>query len=270
MARHRITENGHMMWFDSDEEYYAHLRKQEDIRRQQEEAEEAERVEKIKKIAVFVITLVILGGIGILYDAIERRSSERNLEAFRHNLEQITQKPPVARRTKQNDINTQIENEVEPELMVDYSHDLENEIEEYKNEGEYNDDESYDLSENDETELEESLEPDYSRQKIYQSVEVDEEPKFPGGEHELMEYISDNIVYPQAAIDEGIQGRVFVSFVVEPNGKVTNVEVLRGINSDCDEEAVRVIQSLPNWEPGVRRGNNVRVAFVVPVKFSLE
>ena len=71
MARHRITENGHMMWFDSDEEYHAHLQKQEDIRRQQEEAEEAELVEKIKKIAVFVITLVVLGGMGILFATIE-------------------------------------------------------------------------------------------------------------------------------------------------------------------------------------------------------
>ena len=86
----------------------------------------------------------------------------------------------------------------------------------------------------------------------------------------MMEYIADNVVYPQTAIDEGIQGRVIVSFVVEPTGKVTNVEVLRGIGGGCDEEAVRVIQSLPNWEPGVRRGKNVRVAFVVPVKFALE
>lgn len=261
-----------MMWFDSDEEYHAHLQKQEDIRRQQEEAEEAELVEKIKKIAVFVITLVVLGGMGILFATIERRSSERNLEAFRRNLEQITQKPLVAGQPKQSEINTQIVSEVEPELMVEYSHDLEDEIDEYEDmyDYNYNDVGSYSLSENEEIELEESLEPDYSRQKIYQSVEVDEEPKFPGGEHELLEYIADNVVYPQTAIDEGIQGRVIVSFVVEPNGKVTNVEVLRGIGGGCDEEAVRVVKSLPNWEPGVRRGKNVRVAIAVPVKFALE
>ena len=268
MARHRITENGHMMWFDSDEEYYAHLRKQEDIRRQQEEAEEAELVEKIKKIAVFIITLVVLGAICIFWNAVENLGKPK--EQTNKSVDKAMQSSSVVSQPEQNKINTQIVNEVETEFMVEYYRDLEDEIDEFEDIDEYNDAESYDLSENEEIELEESLEPDYSGQTIYQSVEVDEEPKFPGGEHELMEYIADNIVYPQTAIDEGIQGRVFVSFVVEPNGKVTNVEVVRGIGGGCDEEAVRVVQSLPNWEPGVKRGKNVRVAFVVPVKFALE
>lgn len=271
MARHRITENGHMMWFDSDEEYHAHLQKQEDIRRQQEEAEEAELVEKIKKIAVFVITLVVFVAICLVWRAIDNLGKPKE-QTFKK-VEKEIQPQSVISQSKQGKTNTQIVNEVETEIVVEYSHDLEDMIEEYEDLDANNsvaDSYGLGLGENDEIELEESLEHDYSRQKIYQSVEVDEEPKFPGGEHKLMEYIADKTVYPQTAIDEGIQGRVFVSFVVEPNGKVTNVEALRGIGGGCDEEAVRVVKSLPNWEPGIKRGKNVRVAIVVPVKFALE
>lgn len=102
---------------------------------------------------------------------------------------------------------------------------------------------------------------------IFQIVE--EMPRFPGGEPELMKYINENIQYPQEAREMGIQGRVFVGFVVEYDGSISNVKILRGIGSGCDEEAVRVIESLPKWEPGKQRGRAVRVSYQIPVYFKL-
>ena len=103
--------------------------------------------------------------------------------------------------------------------------------------------------------------------EIFQIVE--EMPQFPGGEQKLMEYISENIKYPQNARETGIQGRVFVGFIVEPDGSVSNVKLLRGIGGGCDEEAIRVIKSLPKWEPGKQRGKAVRVAYQLPVFFRI-
>ena len=102
-------------------------------------------------------------------------------------------------------------------------------------------------------------------QEVSQNVE--EMPAFPGGEAKLMEYISTNINYPQRARNLGIQGRVFVGFVVEPDGSVSNVKLLRGIDSDCDEEAMRVIKSLPKWKPGKQHGKPVRVYYQLPIFF---
>jgi protein TonB len=95
-------------------------------------------------------------------------------------------------------------------------------------------------------------------------------PEFPGGQAKMMEFIAQNIKYPAMARESGIQGRVFVNFVVEPDGSVSNVKVLRGIGGGCDEEAVRVVKSMPNWTPGRQRGKAVRVSFNLPVRFTLQ
>jgi len=105
-------------------------------------------------------------------------------------------------------------------------------------------------------------------QEIFQIVE--EMPSFPGGEGELLKYVATHIKYPQIARETGIQGRVFVGFVVEPDGSVSNVKILRGIGGGCDEEAVRVIKSLPKWKPGKQRGKAVRVSYQIPVLFKLQ
>ena len=99
---------------------------------------------------------------------------------------------------------------------------------------------------------------------------VEEMPEFPGGAAKMMEFIQKNIKYPMMARESDIQGRVFVNFVVEPNGEISNVEVLRGIGGGCDEEAVRVVKSMPNWKPGKQRGSAVRCAFTVPIIFKLQ
>lgn len=94
---------------------------------------------------------------------------------------------------------------------------------------------------------------------------VESMPEYPGGPEEMMRFIAQNIKYPPIARESGIQGRVFVNFVVEPNGSVSNVKVLRGIGGGCDEEAIRVVQSMPKWTPGRQRGKAVRVSFNLPV-----
>ena len=99
---------------------------------------------------------------------------------------------------------------------------------------------------------------------------VEEMPEFPGGAAKMMEYIQKNIKYPMMARESDIQGRVFVNFVVEPDGTITNVTVMRGIGGGCDEEALRVVQSMPNWKPGKQRGTAGRCAFTVPIIFKLQ
>ena len=111
-------------------------------------------------------------------------------------------------------------------------------------------------------------EEDVQEQEIFQIVE--EMPAYPGGEQKLMEFIAKGIKYPQIARETGIQGRVFVGFVVEPDGSVSNVKVLRGIGGGCDEEAMRVVKSMPKWKPGKQRGKAVRVSYMLPVNFKLQ
>ena len=99
---------------------------------------------------------------------------------------------------------------------------------------------------------------------------VEQMPRFPGGDAKMYEYLGKNIKYPQIARETGIQGRVFVNFVVEPDGSVSNVKVLRGIGGGCDEEAMRVVKGMPKWSPGKQRGKTVRVSYTLPVVFKLQ
>jgi TonB family protein len=98
---------------------------------------------------------------------------------------------------------------------------------------------------------------------------VEQMPSFPGGDEARINYILENIRYPEEARKKGIQGRVFVTFVVEANGAVTNVKILRGIGGGCDEEAIRIVEAMPVWEPGIQRGKPVRVQFNMPIHFAL-
>ena len=95
-------------------------------------------------------------------------------------------------------------------------------------------------------------------------------PEFPGGAEKMLEFIQDNIKYPEAARESGTQGRVFVEFVIETDGSISNANVIRGIGNGCDEEAVRLIQSMPKWKPGKQRGEAVRCSYMVPVVFNIE
>ena len=108
----------------------------------------------------------------------------------------------------------------------------------------------------------------YEEDTVYQIVE--QMPQYTGGEEAMMKYVSENIKYPQAAKDKNIAGRVFVSFVVEKDGSIGEVKVLRGIGGGCDEEAVRVIKGMPKWKPGIQKGKPVRVSYQIPIYFKLD
>ena len=95
-------------------------------------------------------------------------------------------------------------------------------------------------------------------------------PQFVGGEAALRKYLAESVVYPPTAIDNEIQGRVFVSFVIDKTGAVTNVHVARKLDPYLDREAVRVVQSMPRWTPGYQRGKPVNVAYTVPINFVLQ
>ena len=99
---------------------------------------------------------------------------------------------------------------------------------------------------------------------------VEQMPEYPGGVEAMMKYIAENVKYPEEAKNKNIAGRVFVSFVVEKDGSVSNVKVLRSIGGGCDEEAVRVIKSMPKWKPGMQKGKPVRVSFQIPIYFKLD
>ena len=111
-------------------------------------------------------------------------------------------------------------------------------------------------------------EEEVAEQEIFTVVES--MPEYPGGMGALMKYLSQSIKYPPLAKESGIQGRVFINFVVEPDGSISNVKVLRGIGGGCDEEAVRVVAAMPKWKPGKQRGKAVRVSYNLPVKFTLQ
>jgi protein TonB len=99
---------------------------------------------------------------------------------------------------------------------------------------------------------------------------VEEMPEFPGGEMALRQFIANAIKYPVIAQENGIQGKVYVSFVVGKDGQVSDAKVLRGVDPSLDKEAIRVVNSLPRWKPGKQQGKAVRVSFSVPISFVLQ
>ncbi|GAP68410.1 TonB family C-terminal domain [Bacteroidales bacterium 6E] len=99
---------------------------------------------------------------------------------------------------------------------------------------------------------------------------VEEMPEFPGGEAALRRFIANAIKYPQIAQENGIQGRVYIQFVVDRDGSVTQASVARGVDPSLDKEALRVVNSLPKWKPGMQRGKPVKVSYTVPINFQLQ
>ncbi len=101
---------------------------------------------------------------------------------------------------------------------------------------------------------------------------VEEMPEFPGGPMEMMKYIQKNIQYPQMAKEAGLSGKCFLKFVVNGNGNISDVTVLKGVPgcSECDKEAIRVVKSMPNWKPGKQNGRSVPVYFNLPINFQLK
>lgn len=104
--------------------------------------------------------------------------------------------------------------------------------------------------------------------EIHDIVEV--MPEFPGGQPALLEYLKNNIRYPEEAKETGLMGKVFVGFVVRKDGSITDVTIKRGVHASLDKEAVRVIKAMPKWKPGMNNGKAVHCRMIVPIKFSLD
>ena len=215
-----------------------------------------------KKSTFILIGLVV--SLFVIWRVFEYKSYDKqSLDEFQRTVEVIEEEMVEITKQEQPKIQppapkpqvTQIE-------IVDNEEDIEDEIE---IDAEVSQDEvleEYDFAPA-EIEEEEIVEAE-----IFKVVEV--MPEFPGGAAKMMEYIQKNMKYPMMARESDIQGRVFVNFVVEPDGSISNVAVLRGIGGGCDEEAVRVVQSMPKWNPGKQRGTAVRCAFTVPIIFKLQ
>ncbi|HLV53160.1 MAG TPA: energy transducer TonB [Cryomorphaceae bacterium] len=124
-------------------------------------------------------------------------------------------------------------------------------------------------------EIDESTEIEYIPEVVEEVEEeqiftiVEEMPSFPGGEAAMIKYLAQNTRYPPMAKEAGIEGTVYVTFVVNENGEVSDVRVLRSIGGGTDEEAIRVVQNMPRWTPGKQRGKPVRVQYNLPIRFTL-
>lgn len=105
--------------------------------------------------------------------------------------------------------------------------------------------------------------------KVYDFVSIEEAPSFPGGMDRFYEYLSKNLKYPQEALENHVEGKVFLSYIVETNGELSNIKVDRPLGSGTDEEAVRLLKTSPKWTPGVSNGEKVRVKYNIPITFSL-
>ncbi len=115
--------------------------------------------------------------------------------------------------------------------------------------------------------------PEIHSYGIYDSLPVftvvEQMPEFPGGDQARNKFLAENIRYPQQALESSIQGTTYVSFIVEPDGNISHVLILKGIGGGCDEEAIRVIRMLPRWIPGRQNGKAVRVQYNMPVYFKI-
>jgi len=104
--------------------------------------------------------------------------------------------------------------------------------------------------------------------KVYEKVE--QMPEFPGGQTELINFLMKSVKYPRESMEKGIQGKVFVSFVISKKGSVLNSKIERGVDPLLDAEALRVVNSMPEWIPGKEKGKKVAVQFTLPISFRLQ
>ena len=204
-----------------------------------------------------LIGLVIV--LGILLWRFEHRVSGNNIASLGElgdaNLEEeiipITRqeeiKPPPPPKPKVVEIIEIVEDdvEIEDELEID------------------------DTEADEDTEVEEVEVEEEESDEVFQFAVIEDKPEFPGGMAKLMEYLGKNTKFPKIAEDHGVQGRVFIQFVISKTGKVINVEVVRGVDPYLDKEALRVVKAMPSWKPGKQRGKAVKVSYIVPINFKL-
>jgi protein TonB len=208
---------------------------------------------------MFLIGMAV--SLGLIWMAFEYRTNDLNNNSkFTSGIDQDlteeivpnTTPPPEAPKPKLETFNLQIaDNSVSDLPEVNFSSEFEEEEEI----------EQYDLKREEQVLDDDEIFPPYLLQ---------DEPEFPGGDQGLFDYIGNNVVYPEISKRIGSQGKVYIGFVVEKDGSVSNVQVLRGIDEDCDAEAVRVVREMPKWKPGRQLGKAVRVSYQLPIVFTLK
>jgi len=186
------------------------------------------------------------------YEKTELTLMTRTVDNAEEEMVQVTQQekpPPPPKPPQKTSVIEIVEDDVdiEDDIEIDVEADQETEVQDY-------------------VPVEEPEEEE-SETQIFKVVET--MPTFPGGAAARIKYLQSNLKYPTMARESGIQGKVFVTFVVEKDGSITDVKVLRGIGGGCDEEAVRVIKNMPKWNVGKQRGKPVRVQFNMPIVFKL-
>lgn len=221
-----------------------------ELKKSQEANLEKKRVPLIIIGLLFSTALVLVAFEYKAYETQIKNLGELNLDLIEEEIIPISQQtppppPPPPPTTTIIEI-VEDEEEIEEELVI----------------------EDMDVDENTEIEYIEVVKEAVVEDKIFTIVE--QMPQFPGGDAALLKYLSNNIKYPPIAKDAGIQGTVYVTFVVNVEGKVKDVKVLRSIGGGCDEEAVRVVQSMPSWSPGKQRGKPVPVQYNLPIRFTLK
>jgi protein TonB len=212
-----------------------------------------------KKIIFTQVGLII--ALAVILLAFEWKSFDKTIEGFGERMvddtpeeiipitEQKVKPPPPPPPKKVVQINVVEDDvEVEDDLLIDVEADDFTEMDEYIP-----------------IEVEEEVVEEATIFTVVESM-----PEFKGGMADLYSYLGNNIKYPVMAKESGIQGKVYVTFVVERDGSITDVKVLRGIGGGCDEEAVRVVAAMPRWKPGKQRGKPVRVQYNLPVRFTLQ
>jgi protein TonB len=112
--------------------------------------------------------------------------------------------------------------------------------------------------------------PDNDTDEVFRTVEVEVMPDFIDGDAARIKYLSENIEYPRDAKENGKQGTVYIDFVVEKDGSISNAAVFRSVDKSLDAEALRVIQNMPKWSPGMQNGEPVRTLFEIPLKFTID
>lgn len=111
--------------------------------------------------------------------------------------------------------------------------------------------------------------PEEDFNTVFDAIDVEQLPEFPGGEDELMIFLNKNMKYPERAVKENAQGKVVVTFIVNTNGEIENLKITRSLGFGCDDEALRVVKAMPKWKPGRFNGHNVSVQYDLPIQFEL-
>ena len=235
---------------------------------------------------VFVAAVAALAYVGLAaYNSYQEQQKARFEAEMEASLLEAKKEAKVEKKTEQPKIEVQKVERVKSSVAftppVIKKDDEVKPEEEMKSQDELNESKTaigaFDVKGNDETggtvlkAVEEIAAPEPPKEEEAKVFDVVEQmPSFPGGQAALMQYLAKNIKYPVVAEENGIQGRVIVTFVVGKTGAISNVQVAKGVDPSLDKEAVRVVSSMPNWIPGKQNGQSVNVKYTVPVMFKLQ